>query len=258
MMKRLDSEEREMREISYLIDEAISLLINDFQLNPQIYFTEEDVRWRLMKQLDVKLTQQGWQGVQLQDGYTSVVHCEYPTPFRCSMANRSFRLADIESNVQRGHFDVALLNSSAATQCPFEVVRSQYYKAFLQALPHIALPFLDCVIEIKLFRDLAHSNRTESAGQQAEYAVQAVNKVAAALDAQSAYYRRPFARRGIVLMLDNSHLVCSSDVQGARDYFRKTFEEALDFNSLPDTLIAIWVTTDEKREYRGMRQPRTI
>jgi len=247
-----------MRDVSYLINEAIGRLINDFRLNPQMYFTEEDVRWRLMKQLEVELTQQDRQGVQLQDGYTSVVHGEYPTPFRCSMANRSFRLVDIESKVQRGHFDVVLLNSSAAAQCAFEIVRSQYYKAFLRALPHIPLPFLDCVIEIKLYRDLAHPNRTESAGQQAEYAVQAVNKVAAALDAQAAYYRRPFARRGIVLMLDNSHLVCSGDIQGARDYFRKTFEEALDFNSLPDTLIAIWVTTDEKREYRGMRQPRTI
>lgn len=247
-----------MRDVSHLIDEAIVQFINDFRLNPQIYFTEEDVRWRLMKQLEVKLTQQGWQDVQLRDGYTSVVHAEYPTPFRCSMAGRSFRLADIESKVQRGHFDVVLLNSSAAVECTFEVVRSQYYKAFLQALPHIPLPFLDCVIEIKLYRDLAHPNRTESAGQQAEYAVQAVNKVVAALDAQPAYYRRPFARRGIVLMLDNSHLVCSGDIQGARDYFRKTFEKALDCSLLPDTLFAIWVTTDEKWEYRGMRQPRTV
>jgi hypothetical protein len=137
-----------------------------------------------MRQLEVKLTQQGWQGVQLRDGYTSALHGEYPTPFRCSMADRSFRLADLESKAQRGHFDVVLLNPSAAAKCTFEVVRSQYYQLFTQALPELPLPFLDCIIQIKLYRDLAHPNRTESAGQQAEYAVQAVKKVVAALDAQ--------------------------------------------------------------------------
>lgn len=243
-----------MRDINRLTDEAVSKVIQDFQLNPQIYFTEEDVRFQLMRQLDVKLNQQGWQGVQLRDGYTSALHGEYPTPFRCSMADRSFRLADVESKAHRGHFDVVLLNPSAAAQCTFEVVRSQYYQLFRQALPELPLPFLDCIIEIKLYRDLAHPNRTESAGQQAEYAVQDVKKVVAALDAQPSYYSRPFARCGIVLMLDNSELACSGDVLRARDYFRRTFE-ALDFDLLPNTFSAIWATPDEKHEYRGMRQP---
>lgn len=241
--------------ISHLIDESVAEAMEDFRVNPQMYFTEEDVHWRLMKQLEVKLTQQGCQDVQLRDGYTSAVHGEYPTPFRCSMAGRSFRLAHIQSRAQRGHFDVVLLNPSATAQCTFEIVRSQYYQAFLRALPQLPLPFLDCVIEIKLYRDLAHPNRTESAGQQAEYAVQAVNKVVAALDAQPGYYRQPFARRGIVLMLDNSHLACSGDVLGARNYFRRTFEQALDSSLLPNTLSAIWATPDEKQEYRGTRQP---
>lgn len=246
-----------MKDINHLIDEAFAHVIQDFRLNPQIYFTEEDVRCRLTKQLEAELTQQGWQDVQLRDGYTSAVHGEYPTPFRCSMADRSFKLADIESKAQRGHFDVVLLNPSAAAQCTFEVVRSQYYQTFLQALPRLPLPFLDCVIEIKLYRDLAHPNRTESAGKQAEYAVQAANKVVAVLDAQPTYYRQPFARRGIVLMLDNSHLAYSGDILEARDYFRRTFEQALDFSLLPDTLSAIWATPDEIQEYRGTRQPHT-
>lgn len=246
-----------MRDVNHLIDEAVAQIIQDFRLNPQIYFTEEDVRWQLMKQLEVKLARQDWQNVQLRDGNTSAIHGEYPTPFRCSMANRSFELVDIESKAQRGHFDVVLLNPSAAEQCTFELVRSQYYKAFLQALPQLLLPFLDCVIEIKLYRDLAHPNRTESAGQQVEYAVQAVNKVVAALDAQPTYYCQPFARRGIVLMLDSSRLAYSGAVLGTRDYFRRTFEHAMDYSLLPDTLSAIWATPDEKLEYRGTRQPRT-
>lgn len=246
-----------MKDIKRPIDEAVAQVIQDFQLNPQMYFTEEDVRWRLMKQLEAKLAQRGWQDAQLRDGYTSTIHGEYPTPFRCSMARRSFELADIKSQAKRGHFDIVLLNPCATAQCTFEVVRSQYYQAFLQALPQLSLPFLDCVIEIKLYRDLAHPNRTGSAGQQAEYAVQAVNKVVAALDAQPTYYPRPFARYGIVLMLDNSHLAGGGDVVGARDYFQWTFEKALDWSLLPNTFLAIWTTSDKKREYRGMRQPLT-
>jgi hypothetical protein len=246
-----------MRDIHGLTDEAIAEVIQEFQVNPQVYFTEEDVRWRLMKGLEIRLSKQGGQDVQLRDGHTSTIHGEYPTPFRCSMIGRLFRLADIQSKAQRGHFDVVLLNFSAAAQCTFEIVRSQYYQAFLRALPQMPLPFLDCIVEIKLYRDLAHPNRTESAGQQAEHAVQDVNKVVAALDAQPGYYRQPFALRGIVLMLDNSHLACSGDALGARHYFRQTFEQALDFRSLPDTFSAIWATPDEKQQYRGMRQPHT-
>ena len=50
------------------------------------------------------------------------------------------------------------------------------------------------------------TNRTESARQQAEYAIQAVKKVAATLEANTQYYPKPFASRGIVLLFDNSDL----------------------------------------------------
>lgn len=246
-----------MRDIKRIVDEAVARVIQDFRVNPQIYFTEEDVRWRLIRQLEDRLTLRGWQNVQLQDGHTSAIHGEYPTPFRCSMAGRSFKLEDLKTEARRGHFDVVLLNPSSTAQCTFEVARSQYYQVFLQALPQLPLPFLDCVIEIKLYRDLAHPNRTESAGQLAEYAVQAVNKVVAALDAESAYYSLPFARYGIVLMLDNSHLAGRGDVAGARHRFQRTFEAALDWSLLPNTLSAIWRAPEEQREYRGIRQPLT-
>lgn len=131
--------------------------------------------------------------------------------------------------------------------CPFAILSS-----FPASVASTIAPFPRLC-----YRDLAHPNRTESAGQQAEYAVQAVNKVVTALDAQSTYYPRPFAQYGIVLMLDNSHLAGGGDVVGARDYFQWTFEKSLDWSLLPNTFSAIWTTSDKKREYRGMRQPLT-
>ncbi|MFA4835780.1 MAG: hypothetical protein WC749_06920 [Dehalococcoidia bacterium] len=198
-----------MTDINKAIDSAIEKVIRDFQEHPEYYFTEEDVRWRLMREIEDALTKLDCHQVKIKSGVTLAVHGEYPTPFRCSMKQRSFEPLPKDSKGQRGHFDIVVLNPLATAICELEVVRSQYYRLFLGDLPKLPLPFLDCVIEIKLFRDLAHTNRTESAKQQAEYAVQAIKKVAETLKATT-YYSKPFAKRGLVLLFDNSALVpCS-------------------------------------------------
>jgi len=245
-----------MGDINQPIDEVVAKVIQYFQLNTQIYFTEEDVRPQLIKQLEAKLTQQGWQHVPLKEGYTSTVHGEYPTPFRCSMAGRSFKLANIKSKAQRGHFDIVLLNPSATAQCTFKVVRSQYYQAFLQALPQLLLPFLDCVIEIKLYPRscLSKSNRVCRSASGICYTSRQQSSCGLR-GSVNILPPRPFARYGMLLMLDNSHLTGDGDVVGARDYFQWTFEKALDWHLLPNTFSAIWATSDKKREYREMRQP---
>lgn len=137
------------------VDRAIGEVVRDFQLTPQRYFTEEDVRWRLMNRIEALLVEQGCQDVQLQAGVAATLHGEYPTPFRCSMADRGFALKPAVSRYHRGHFDVVLLDPAAAASCDFELVRSQYYRVLLDALSRrsLPLPFLDCVIELKLYRD---------------------------------------------------------------------------------------------------------
>ena len=237
------------------VTRAIAHVVSDFQLASQRYFTEEDVRWRLTQQIETFLAEDGRVDVKLQDDITSTIHGEYPTPFRCSMANRSFALQSVESKAQRGHFDIVLLNPTAATCSTFEIVRAQYYQSFLRELPKLILPFLDYVIELKLYRDLSHPNRTESPDQQAEYAVQAIKKVSAVLAAQPQYYHKPFARNGTVLLFDNSHLTSVDGAKWARSRFLRTFEEALDWNLLPATLFCMWVSPEESREYNGLRPP---
>lgn len=240
------------------VDLAIEEIVQDFQHTPHRYFTEEDVRWRLMERIESHLTREGGADLPLDGGVTAIVHGEYPTPFRCSMKRRQFSMCRRESTARRGHYDIVLLNRETVAQCDFEVARSQYYRLWLEELPNIHLPFLDHVIELKLYRDLAHSNRTESPWQQAQYAAQAIQKVAAALDGQDGYYRRPFARRGVVLLLDNSDLVARGDLAGARTRFCKELDESVAWRSLPETLSILWATPTKRRNCSGRRPPHIL
>ncbi|MDD4873538.1 MAG: hypothetical protein PHE15_00960, partial [Dehalococcoidales bacterium] len=176
---------------------GIEKIIGDFQQHPHYYFTEEDVRWRFLREIENAMSVDEAQ-IPFSGGVTSAIHTEYPTPFRCSMRDRQFEVLDnADKKGQRGHFDVVILNGVAASQCGYEILRSQYYNALCEKLRdgEVPLPLLDCAIELKLFRDLAHPNRTESARQQAEYAIQAVEKVAATL-VSTQYYSKPFAKQG--------------------------------------------------------------
>lgn len=141
-------------------------LLRDFREYPQKYFTEEDVRWRLMGRLSQLLCERGMERVSIQDRQTSILHGEYPTPFRCKMAKATFAVAPPGSCAVRGHFDIIVLNPDSIRGCRFEVVRAQFYKVFLAQLPSLQMPFLDTVIELKLFRELAYPNRTYSARRQ--------------------------------------------------------------------------------------------
>jgi hypothetical protein len=169
------------------------------------------------------------------------------------MSDRQFKLLDIANTKgQRGHFDIAILNAAAASQCEFGILRSQYYKTLCERLRTgmIPLPLLDYAIELKLFRDLAHPNRTESAKQQAEYAMQAVNKLNATVQPND-YYSKPFAKRGIVLLFDNSELVNDTfKVESARKSFFEEFMK-LKWELFPDTLSCIWVAPKSRLDYQG-------
>jgi len=244
-----------MTDVNIIVDSGIEKIINDFQQHPYCYFTEEDVRWRLLRGIENALAASGSGQIPFSGGVTSVIHTEYPTPFRCSMRERSFELLDMENTKgRRGHFDVVVLNAAAAAKCDFEILRSQYYKALCDKLKAgaVPLPLLDYAIELKLFRDLAHPNRTESAKQQAEYAVQAVEKIAATLETTQ-YYSKPFANHGFVLLFDNSDLVCSGDAEVARRRFQDRFKELTDWGSYPDTLSCIWITPQGREDYQGRK-----
>ena len=242
-----------MTNIIEAVENGINITVEHFKQYPFNYFTEEDVRWRLANEIERCLTAIQLNQVSFTDGITSSIHTEYPTPFRCSMRDRRFKLLDRDDKKgQRGHYDVVILNSLASRKCSIEVLRSQYYKSFSEKIScgDITFPFLDVAIELKLFRDLAHANRTESARQQAEYAIQAVDKINATLQ-PTVYYSKPFANYGMVLLFDNSDLVHNSSVELARKRFMESFNELADWNSIARTLFCLWVTPQNTEIFRG-------
>jgi len=243
-----------MTTISKAVISGIERIISHFQQHPHYYFTEEDVRWRLLREIEGAMPVDKTQ-IHFSGGVTSSIHAEYPTPFRCSMRERQFKLLDLaDKEGRRGHFDVVVLNAVAARKYGFEILRAQYYKTVCEKLRggEVPLPLLECAIELKLFRDLDHPNRIESTRQQAEYAVQAVEKVAVALESTQ-YYPQPFARQGFVLLFDNSDLVCSGNAEVARGIFQERFRELTDWDSLPVALSCIWVTPQIREHFQGHR-----
>ncbi|MBM4443735.1 MAG: hypothetical protein FJ020_00355 [Chloroflexi bacterium] len=231
--------------IADIVNAAVARLTEDFLTSPARYFSEEDIRWRLIKDIDTGLAQLGESTVTVSGGTpTSAVHGEYPTPFRCGMKESSFKvLGPADRSGRRGHFDVVVLNASSTTGISLEAVRSQDFGVFIRALPTLCLPFLDTVIEIKLYRDLGNPRRARSISQAALVAVQAVKKVAAALSPQPGHYPRPFARCGMVLLLDNSHLAPGANVEPVRTLFRQLLAEHLKRTVPPDTFTGMWITS---------------
>jgi len=94
---------------------ALDDLIEVFQKSPTLFYTENDlVCWMAAKLNDFL----GDNGVVLdKDGLPHrLVHTEYPTPFRCSMAKQTFQIRDEEERTPKGgkygraHFDVVVLD----------------------------------------------------------------------------------------------------------------------------------------------------
>ena len=219
-----------------IVDDAIEFVIKDFRKLPEKYFTEEDIRWRLMREIEERLPEDDKQ----------FIHAEYPTPFRCSMKERSFKLLENKPKGARGHFDIVVLNKEAVKDCDFEIKRAQDYEEFSEQLlnRNLKLPFLDCVIEIKLFREHIKSKSTGPAKKRMqEYAKQSLQKVVTAFEAKG-YYSEPFTKYGVVLICDASELNDGEDWEAEKKRFK---EEAVypATNSFTDSILFRWENSNK-------------
>ena len=71
--------------------------------NPDFFFTEKELHSYLYQ---LCLNDDTFHS----DNGLSLIHAEYPTPFKCSMENHSFEIKGIETKFIRGHIDMVLLN----------------------------------------------------------------------------------------------------------------------------------------------------
>ena len=137
-------------------------IINEFQDifrdYPQYYFSEHDVHSVLYHLTKEQLKQHAENSQTTLDGFeTTVVHHEYPTPFRCDMQGYKFRRASEEERTpkgglyKRGHYDLVILNSDFIKNNTLDIVCGKTYKKLRSILPRLAIPLLIWACEIIYF-----------------------------------------------------------------------------------------------------------
>jgi len=137
-------------------------IINEFQdifrNYPQYYFSEHDVHSVLYHLTQEQLKQHGENSQTTLDGFeTTVVHHEYPTPFRCDMQGYKFQHMGEEERTskgglyKRGHYDLVILNPDFVKNNTLDIVCGKNYKKLQPILPKLSIPLLIWGCEIIYF-----------------------------------------------------------------------------------------------------------
>jgi hypothetical protein len=127
-------------EIIQLIEREILQLRKVFEDKPTLFFTEDDIVCYFYTLLFDKL------GNHIvfdkQNNPHALIHKEYPTPFRCDMRDKGFRVPDKDEKTEkngsfrRGHYDIVVLNPDFITQNDYDVIKAQNYKNFIKEIKH--------------------------------------------------------------------------------------------------------------------------
>lgn len=134
-----------------LKNSIVCKLEQKFRRFPNYYFTEHDLHSALynitkeeMKLLEVlsETTSDGFQ--------VSLVHHEYPTPFRCGMDGTKFVRVD-EPPYRRGYYDLVIFNPNFVANNTLEVVCGKDYQKFKPAMNKVTVEPLIWACEVVYF-----------------------------------------------------------------------------------------------------------
>lgn len=125
------------------VEETIAVLADLFTRESTRFFTEADILCHFRRLLENILIRLGVATILDADGHPhSLVHSEFPTPFRCDMGDKRFSVKTDEDRTprhgkfQRGHYDVVVLSPGFVKQHTFARLKSQDFKEFqTQVLP---------------------------------------------------------------------------------------------------------------------------
>lgn len=117
------------------VDGAIADLEELFSKEPTRFFTENDLVCTFHRLLYTALTGLGLETASDKDNLPhSIIHCEYPTFFRCDMGGSRFEVKEDDEptpgsrGYKRGHYDVAVLNPAFIRRHSYDEVKAQCYK----------------------------------------------------------------------------------------------------------------------------------
>ena len=138
--------------ISSAIYQAVQDLNAFFRQNPFIFFRESELHsylYGLLTDNDIFRLETAW-------GPCSLVHQEYPTPFRCDMGKGDFRVTGDDSGLRRGHYDLVVIDPQWVARSPREALTGAPYSSFCAEIREKARaddpPFCVAGIEMYLMR----------------------------------------------------------------------------------------------------------
>jgi hypothetical protein len=159
------------KDIIRAVQTCVSTLKSTFETEPTRFFTENDVVCVFHRLVHEALSVLGLGTVKDREGNPhSLVHCEFPTPFRCDMREGKFGAkADDDrtpsgGKYSRGHFDVVVLDPAFVAGHTYQVIKAQDYEGFCSAVQSdldgadpvvlYGVEFVFCRDEIKRSRGL--------------------------------------------------------------------------------------------------------
>ena len=121
--------------ITAIAEMAIKQLKLEFFNDPTQFYTENDLICRLVNLLSTSLGEYGINRIKDSDGNThQLIHCEYPTPFRCDMRKHNFCVKGEDDRTTRGYkykrgrFDIVLFNPCFVKRHIYSDVKGQSYE----------------------------------------------------------------------------------------------------------------------------------
>ncbi|MDA8272855.1 MAG: hypothetical protein M0Z72_03845 [Deltaproteobacteria bacterium] len=121
-------------EITDSVNKSVEEICNYFQDNPSFFFTENDIVCYFYSILKQNLRE--FKFPDKDNKLHSIIHMEYPTPFRCDMKDYEFKPKSDDDRTKnggkykRGHYDVVVLNPEFISQYSYDIIKAQNYESF--------------------------------------------------------------------------------------------------------------------------------
>ena len=122
-----------------------------FEACPYCFFTEHDIHSVLYNIASEELQLSGVLEEETSNGYpVSLVHHEYPTPFRCDMRGYGFEKKD-EKPYRRGHYDLVIFNPDFLRNKELRVICGKNFEKFNLAMEDVKVEPLIWACEVIFF-----------------------------------------------------------------------------------------------------------
>jgi hypothetical protein len=123
------------------VDKCIEVIGKDFEDNPSLFYTENDIVCYFYKLLQGKLSEEGVVADKNNCKHF-LVHREYPTPFKCYMKEYEFKKMVDSSTCIRGHYDIVVLNPDFIKNETYDIIKAQDFSSFKDKVKNYPYPIV--------------------------------------------------------------------------------------------------------------------